>query len=291
MSSPDVFKPSFIKDYLKLIRGVNLVLVGFTQYLTAIFLVSERQSWSAIFLNEGFFLLVSATIMITSAGYLINDYYDVKIDFVNKPERVLVGKKLKRRWVIAGHTLLNIAAIAIGFYLSVKIGLIFFGSAFLLWLYSNQLKRLPFVGNLAIALLTGTTLLLVAEYFNERTYVIACYAVFAAFITLIREIIKDMEDMKGDERFGCKTLPIVFGVATTKRILYLISATFLVTVIILIHTLSFYLPIFLGITLLGLNYGIYKADTIKGFQRLSAYCKIIMLLGVISMIWIWHKNA
>lgn len=281
-----IFKPSFVKDYLKLIRGVNLILVGFTQYLTAIFLVSIDQSWSVIFLNKGFFLLVSATIMITSAGYLINDYYDVKIDFVNRPERVLVGKKLKRRWVIAGHTLLNLAAIGIGFYLSLKIGLIFFGAAFLLWLYSNQLKRLPFVGNLAIALLTGTTLLLVAEYFNERTYVIACYAVFAAFITLIREIIKDIEDMKGDERFGCKTLPIVFGIATTKKILYLISATFLLTVIILIHSLSFYLPILLGITLLWLNYGIFKADTVKAFDRLSTYCKAIMLLGVISMIWI-----
>lgn len=281
-----IFKPSFVKDYLKLIRGVNLILVGFTQYLTAIFLVSIDQSWSVIFLNKGFFLLVSATIMITSAGYLINDYYDVKIDFVNRPERVLVGKKLKRRWVIAGHTLLNLAAIGIGFYLSLKIGLIFFGAAFLLWLYSNQLKRLPFVGNLAIALLTGTTLLLVAEYFNERTYVIACYAVFAAFITLIREIIKDIEDMKGDERFGCKTLPIVFGIATTKKILYLISATFLLTVIILIHSLSFYLPILLGITLLWLNYGIFQADTVKAFDRLSTYCKAIMLLGVISMIWI-----
>ena len=286
MSSLFFLNPSFVKDYLKLIRGVNLVLVGFTQYLTAIFLISEQQSWESIFLNKGFFLLVSATVMITSAGYLINDYYDVKIDFINKPERVLVGKKLKRRWVIAGHTFLNLSAIAIGFYLSLKIGLIFLASAFLLWLYSNQLKRLPFVGNLAIALLTGMTLLLVAEYFNERTYVIACYAIFAAFITLIREILKDMEDMKGDERFGCKTLPIVFGIATTKKILYLISVTFAITVFVLMSALSFYLPILLGIALLWLNYGIFKADTVRAFQKLSTYCKVIMLFGVISMIWI-----
>ena len=260
--------------------------MALTQYLTAIFLIGNRDSWAQILSDKGFFLMVSATVMITSAGYLINDYYDVKIDFVNKPKRVVVGKKLSRRWVIAGHTALNLTAIALGFFLAIDIGFIMFGAAFLLWLYSNQLKRLPFVGNLSVALLTGTTLILVAEYFNERAYIIACYAIFSAFITLIREIIKDMEDMKGDARFGCKTIPIVLGVARTKWILYAISLVFIVTVFILIQDISLVVPSILLITLILLNIGIAKADTIKAYKSLSTYCKIIMLLGVLSMIWI-----
>lgn len=230
--------------------------------------------------------MVSATVMITAAGYLINDYYDVKIDFVNKPDRVVVGKKLKRRWVLAGHTVLNFTAIGIGFYLSIPIGATIFGAAFLLWLYSNQLKRLPLVGNLSIALLTGMTLVLVAEYFQERTYIIACYAVFAAFITLIREIIKDVEDRKGDERFGCRTIPIVYGVAKTKVILFVIMGIFCTTVFVLLFNISFLLPFALLLTLVLLGYGIAKADTVKAFHQLSTYCKIVMLLGVLSMIWI-----
>lgn len=281
-----IFKPSSIIGYLKFVRGINLFMVALTQYLTAIFLVGTRDSWFQVLTDKGFFLLVSATVMITAAGYLINDYYDVKIDFVNKPDRVVVGKKLKRRWVLAGHSALNFGAIGIGLFLSWTIAATMFGASFLLWLYSNQLKRLPLVGNLAVALLTGMTLVLVAEYFKERTYIIACYAVFAAFITLIREIIKDVEDRKGDEKFGCRTIPIVYGVAKTKIFLFVIMGIFITTVFILIHNISLVLPSVLLLTLIALGYGIAKADTVKAFHNLSTYCKVIMLLGVLSMIWI-----
>ena len=281
-----LFRPSFIYNYLKLIRGINLFLVALTQYLTALFLLSHKGEWSDILTDINFFLMVSATVMITSAGYLINDYYDIKIDFVNKPDRVVVGKELRRRWVIFGHTVLNVSSIAIGFYISKEIGFIMFGAAFMLWLYSNQLKRLPFIGNFVVAILTGTTLILVAEYFQQRAYIIACYAIFSAFITLVREIIKDTEDMKGDAKFGCKTIPIVLGVAKTKWIIYAIMIAFEITVIILLWNLSVILPIILAITLLLLGLGVHRADTVRQFHNLSTYCKIIMLLGVLSMIWI-----
>lgn len=286
MRLAQLFRPSFIYNYLKLIRGINLFIVALTQYLTALFLLSDRGDWYVIFTDLKFFLLVSATVMITSAGYLINDYYDVKIDFVNKPERVVVGKQLRRRWVIFGHTVLNLTSIAFGFYISNTIGIIMFGSAFMLWLYSNQLKRLPFVGNFVVAVLTGTTLILVAEYFQQRTFIIACYAIFAAYITLIREIIKDTKDIKGDARFGCKTIPIVLGIAKTKWVVYAIMIAFEITVIILLWNLSWVLPTILAISLLLLARGVQRADTIKQFHHLSTYCKIIMLLGVLSMIWI-----
>ena len=197
-----------------------------------------------------------------------------------------VGKTLRRRWVIAGHTVLNFLGIAIGFYVSPVIGIINFTAAFLLWLYSNQLKRLPFIGNLVIAGLTGTTLFVVGEYFNEREYLILTYAVFAGFITLIREIIKDMEDMKGDERFGCKTLPIIWGIANTKKFIYLLILLFGITVLLMIGSISVVLPIALAVTLILLIFGLAKADTIREYHRLSSFCQVIMLLGVISMIWI-----
>lgn len=286
MPSPKHQKRTFILNYLKLVRGTNLFMVALTQYVTAIFLIGDPDSWYQVLTDKGFFLLVSSTVMITGAGYLINDYYDVKIDLVNKPKRVVVGKNLKRRWVIAGHTILNLSAIAIGFKLSITIGIINFGAAFLLWLYSNQLKRLPFIGNFAIALLTGTTLFVVSEYFGDKQYLILCYAVFAGFITLIREIVKDIEDMKGDERYGCRTLPIALGIPKTKSIIYAIAGAFLVTVFIMISHISMILPIILSFVLIFLIFGVVKADTIKAYSKLSTLSKVIMLLGVISMIWI-----
>jgi 4-hydroxybenzoate polyprenyltransferase len=122
-----------------MIRGINLLIVGLTQYFTAIFLLRNGDSLE-IFKDFNFFLLVSSTVIITSAGYLINDYYDIKIDFVNKPDRVIVGKTLKRRWIIITHTFLNLLGIAIGFWLSTTIGIINFSAAFLLWLYSRVLR-------------------------------------------------------------------------------------------------------------------------------------------------------
>jgi 4-hydroxybenzoate polyprenyltransferase len=268
-----------------MIRGINLLIVGLTQYFTAIFLLRNGDSLE-IFKDFNFFLLVSSTVIITSAGYLINDYYDIKIDFVNKPDRVIVGKTLKRRWIIITHTFLNLLGIAIGFWLSTTIGIINFSAAFLLWLYSNQLKRLPLIGNLAIAILTGTTLYLVGQYFQERVYLVLCYAIFAAFITLIREIIKDMEDIKGDEKFGCRTLPIVIGTLKTKKVISYLAILFGLSVFLLMSHINLILPITLSVVLIFLIFAISKADTKKAYHQLSTICKLIMLAGVVSMIWI-----
>jgi 4-hydroxybenzoate polyprenyltransferase len=268
-----------------MIRGINLLIVGLTQYFTAIFLLRNGDVFE-IFKDFNFFLLVSSTVIITSAGYLINDYYDIKIDFVNRPDRVIVGKTLKRRWIIISHTFLNLLGIAIGFWLSNTIGIINFSAAFLLWLYSNQLKRLPLIGNLAIAILTGTTLYLVGQYFQERVYLVLCYAIFAAFITLIREIIKDMEDIKGDEKFGCRTLPIVIGTLKTKKVLGYITVLFGLSVFLLMSHINLILPITLSVVLIFLIFAISKADTKKAYHQLSTFCKWIMMAGVVSMIWI-----
>ena len=286
MKTASVTSPAFYYNYLKMIRVVNLVIIAVTQYLTAIFLATPGDNLWRVISDKGFFLLVLSTVFIASAGYIINDYYDVKIDFVNKPKRVVVGKTLSRRWVIVGQLVLNLLAISIGFYLSTTIGIINLIAAFSLWIYSNQLKRLPFIGNLIIGGLTGLTVLVVAQYFSERAYLILCYAVFAGFITLVREIIKDMEDLKGDERFGCKTLPIVLGIPNTKKFIYLILALFIITVFLMIWPLSQILPFTLLGILIMLIFMINRADTVKSYGRLSTICKIIMLLGVSSMIYI-----
>lgn len=233
-------------------------------------------------------LLISiSTVLIAAAGYIINDYYDVKIDFVNKPERVVVDKLLKRRVVMAAHSILNFAGIGIGFLVSFKIALINFLSALLLWLYSNHLKRLPFVGNVAVALLTGAALLVIAIYYQKNMFLVLVYAIFAFSITLIREIIKDIEDMKGDTVFGCRTLPVIWGIRKTKMIIYLLSSVFTALLFYLASVLDNpTLTIFFAVLIIPLSHFIYRlitADTKKDFSYLSTYCKILMLSGILSM--------
>ncbi|WKV13040.1 geranylgeranylglycerol-phosphate geranylgeranyltransferase [Marivirga harenae] len=269
--------------FVKLIRVQNLLIIVLTQYLTALYLLQGIH-----ILDLELFLLSFSTVLLAAAGYIINDYYDVKIDYINKPEKVIVGKVLKRRVVLFWHTFLNFTAIIIGTFLDWKIGAIHFASAFMLWLYSNQLKRLPFIGNFIVALLTGLSISIITLYFGQKPILVHTYALFAFAISLIREIVKDMEDWQGDANFGCKTLPIIWGIRKTKLLLYVLISLF--------YFLIFYMTQFLendilyfyfsGLTLFVI-YFIHRlrlADTIKHYHFLSTFCKVIMLSGILSML-------
>lgn len=269
--------------FVKLIRIQNLLIIVFTQYLTALFLLDGIHIF-----NLELFLLSLSTVFLAAAGYIINDYYDVKIDYINKPDKVIVGRVIKRRIVLFWHTFLNFAAIIIGTFLDWKIGAIHFTAAFMLWLYSNQLKRLPLIGNFIVAGLTGLSISIISLYFGQKPILVHTYALFAFAISFIREIVKDMEDWKGDANFGCKTLPIIWGIRKTKLLLYILISLF--------YFLIFYMTQFLendilyfyfsGLTLFVI-YFIHKlslADTIRQYHFLSNFCKIIMLSGILSML-------
>lgn len=271
-----------LQALVRLTRLWNLLIIGLAQYCTAGFLIS-----AANLTDPRLFLLSLSTILIAAGGYSINDYYDVKIDLINKPERVVVGKALSRRTVLVLHTLLTLTGIGIGFLLSWYIGLLHFCSSFLLWLYSNALKRLPFIGNLAVAILTGLSIYVVNILLPPLLATVSIYALFAFFITLIREIIKDMEDLKGDNTFGCRTLPIVWGLRPTKVFIYGLIVVFAL-VVIMVHLAVTPLPVtfFIGFLLfpMGLLVAwLIRADTRRDFYRLSQFSKLIMLAGIFSM--------
>jgi len=272
----------------RLTRFPNLVMIAVAQYLTAIFLIGNPANWCRYLTDYKLFLLAASTILIAAAGYVINDYYDVKIDFINKPNRVVVGKVVKRRIVMAVHILLNFTGIMIGFYLSLTVGIIHLVSAFLLWLYSNLLKRLPFIGNFIIALLSGLAISVIAIYYDSSYLLVNSYALFAFSISLVREIIKDMEDLRGDATFGCKTLPIIWGIARTKNLLHVMIALFTCMLFFVSIVLGNWLLVVYFLTLL-IPIGFFvvrlvKADTQQEFSYLSSLCKFIMLGGILSMV-------
>ncbi|MFN7490587.1 MAG: geranylgeranylglycerol-phosphate geranylgeranyltransferase [Chryseotalea sp.] len=276
---------SFFSAMLRLTRFGNLLIIGFAQTATAFFLVGSH-TWQTFSL----WLLSSSTIIIAAAGYIINDYYDIKIDYINKPERVVIGKIIPRRFAILFHTLFSVGGIAIGFYLSWQIGVIHFFSAFMLWLYSNSLKRLPLIGNVVIAFLTALSVFIIAVFYKTNINLILIYSLFAFFISLVREVVKDMEDLKGDITFGCKTLPILWGIRKTKYFLYSVLVVFVLLVLILdsYFTIlpSVYFMSFLFLPLAWFALRLHRADTVKDFRWLSNLSKIIMLLGIISMLFL-----
>jgi 4-hydroxybenzoate polyprenyltransferase len=282
---PEGRQPFTLAALFKITRFWNLAIIGLAQVFAAYFLIG----YYAV-LDWQLYVLSASTMLIAAAGYIINDYYDVKIDLINKPGRVVVGKSMRRRYALFFHTSLSVAGVALGLWLNWKIGVINFLCSFLLWWYSNFLKRQPLVGNIAVAILTGLSVYVVAVLFDPFNKLIVVYGLFSGFITLLREIIKDMEDLKGDNTFGCRTLPIIWGVRKSKSFIYLLVffnlcfiAWFNVTYIGLA---GWILAVFLFLPVVFLMWHLSMADTVKDFYRLSQYCKIVLLLGVLSMIFI-----
>ena len=274
-------------NMLRLLRWQNLLIVLATQYSAAYFLIHEMTISSL--LQDWYMLVLSlSTVLIAAAGYVINDYYDVKIDYINKPDRVVVGRFLKRRATLILHAVLNGLGTVGGFVVSWRLGAINVVAAGLLWLYSNQLKRLPLLGNVIVALLTGAAVFVVYILYQQSFFLFATYASFAFFISLMREIVKDMEDMEGDKEFGCRTLPIVVGLRKSKIIIYAISIIFILVVAALMQHEPKFWWVFSGlvVVLSWHTYKLYRADKSSDFGRLSILNKQIMILGLMSMIFL-----
>ena len=269
---------------MKLIRWQNLLIIAFTQFLVRYFLIKEvplTNDWR-------FLVLVFSTLFIAAAGYIINDYFDVKIDQINKPKEVFIGRIIKRRYALLIHQFFSGFGIFLGLFLGWKVFLINVFSVSILWLYASVLKKKPFVGNFIVAFLTGLSVSEIAVFYRQEDLVIHVYAIFAFFLNLIREIIKDIEDIKGDETHGARTLPIVLGIRKTKIVIYILLGQFVLAVVTLsaiIGNLKLWIVFgFLGIILLILVYRLILADRKIHFSNLSRWCKIIMLMGVASIV-------
>jgi 4-hydroxybenzoate polyprenyltransferase len=253
--------------------------------------------------------LILASVFIAAAGYIINDYFDLNIDQVNKPERNVFVRSVNRRWAIIWHFIFNLIGIvatlvAVGFskwYLVLANVVV----VLLLWFYSTSFKRQVLIGNVVISLLTAWTVLIVFfAYTNPQHAFMAdpasvkffrisfLYAGFAFVISLVREAVKDMEDLEGDERYGCKTLPIIFGVRTTK--IYALIWVVVLTgalLILQLYILQFgwwiavlYSVLLVILPLLYTVSKLIKASTIPDFAFLSQLTKWIMFTGIVSMI-------
>jgi len=276
-----------LRSLVRISRPINLLLIAFSQGMTAHFLIETTNQGLPVVQDYSLYLLVLATSLVTAGGYMINDYYDVKIDYINRPKNVVVGKGIKRRMILVLHSTLNFAAIGLGALVATRIAALIFFAAILLWWYCNKLKRKPFIGNVAVAFLTGISIYLIGFHYQKNELFVFTYALFAFFLNLIRELLKDLEDQQGDHLHGSQTLPIVLGFRKTKQVIYVIAmvfigAIFTVTGLLNDPNLFIYFGV-LGIPFSWFMWEIYRADRKEQFTRLSAVAKALMLVGTLSM--------
>ena len=302
--------------FLKLIRWPNLFFIAFTQLLffycvlPFVYRIKDAtgyQSLSPVL----FFLVVLASVLIAAGGYIINDYFDLGIDLVNKPEKLIIEKFIKRRWAIVLHLCTSFAGFIISCYVGYKISNMYipifnFTAIALLWFYSTTFKKKLLIGNVIISLLTAWVIFVIAlsEYINKAnnsTDVFALarliklsilYAGFAFVISLIREVVKDMEDTIGDAKYNCKTMPIEWGIPASK----VFTGVWIVVLIGAIAALQFYVLqlgwwlsslysfLLILLPLIFILKKLYQAQVSADYGYVSHAIKFVMFTGIVSMI-------
>ena len=308
-----------MRAFFKLIRVKNLIIIALLQSLLRYGLLLPMLKFyeiAPVLSDFRFALLVIVSILLAASGYVINDYFDVKIDKINRPSKVIVGNVFHRRSVLLMHVFLTFTGVFIGLFLSYiykkeNYALMFILIPIVLWFYSTKLKKQILIGNLVISLLTALVpyfvvslefSALIKAYGEAIIDTPACstawfwttgFAFFAFINNLIREIIKDMEDEKGDRKEGCRTLPIEMGIKNTKIVVIVITiasimalwALYLVIPELKNSTITLYYFIFLlSVPLLLLILSVYKAKTAKNFHRSSQISKIVMLFGILFIL-------
>lgn len=312
---------------LKLTRPLNLLIIALTMWLMRYYVLRPMvvvNGFELQFSNFNFFLLVLSTVLIAAAGNVINDYFDQRTDRVNKPRDIIVGVHVTRRVAMGMHQVFNLIGLALAVWVAWRIGMwklsiLSFFAAGSLWFYSVQFKRDLIIGNVIIAFLAGLVPLIVgiyeiplliktysnevvqyyfqnklegnpSDYFRFMLYFIMGYSVFAFMLNLIREIQKDMADIKGDIRIKARTIPIVYGLKNAK---YITASLIVFTMISLIYlqqkvVSDRYSLIYLIIAILlplaiSLWYN-HRAVRRPEFVRAGNYLKLAMLGGILYSI-------
>ncbi len=295
-------------SYLNLIRYQNLIIIAMIQVFIRFGLFLPLGA-DITLSNFEFALLILATICLAAAGNIINDIYDVAIDKINKPAQVLIGKKISEKRAFNLFVVLNVIGVGIGFYLANLIGKPAFSALFilisaLLYLYATYLKAIPLIGNIVISTLVALSLIIVGLFdllpainFLNQDYqsfafrMVLDYAFFAFIINLIREIVKDIQDINGDKNGDMNTLPIAIGrkrasyVAFGIGIFTLFATIYYIYVHLYNYTIAIlYFLLFIIAPLLYFCTKIWDAKDKSDYAFLSKLLKAIMLLGMCSIL-------
>ncbi len=254
-----------------------LAIFAFLQYNSVVFEYSQKIV----------FIIISC-ISISAAGYIINDYFDVKIDLINKPNDVIIGRHISRRQALFLHQILNIIGGVLGVLAGYKVLFINILAITLLWFYASVFKKKPFIGNLIVAFLLALVLIEIAWVFEPTNVKIWFYAFLVFSVNLIREIVKDMEDKDGDAAHGANTLPIVLGLVYSKKVVYgLMVSSLLVILVFSIWKNNLTYWVLCGVMASFFGFVFYllkKADRKSQFSYLSIGLKYFLILGLISSI-------
>jgi len=263
-------------------------MIALAQYLASIYILSPNSALGKVVFDLNLALIVLASTLVIASGYIINNFYDAEKDLINKPRKSMLDRLVSQRFKLTTYFILNLIAVFVASYVSFKAVLFFLAYIFGIWFYSHKLKRIPFVGNFISALLAIAPFFAVFVYYKNFETVIFVHAVFLFLLILVREMIKDLENIKGDLAQNYRTIPIIYGVKVSKIciglliLLTLLPSTLLFTKFD-VGNMNYY---FIGCILLLLLFLILlvNAQSKKHFVWLHNILKFIIIVGIFSIL-------
>lgn len=273
---------------LSVVRGYNILVLIAAQYLAAIFIFSERKSAIPILLDIHLLYLVLATVSVVAAGYIINNFYDVKADRINRPIKSGLDAQIKQETKLSLYFLLNFIGFSFGWLVSWRAALFFSAYIFGIWFYSHKLKKFPFLGLISATTLTILPFFVVFVHYKNFSKVIFIHAMFLFLVIMVRELIKDLENIKGAVANNYNTFPVVYGEKKTKQVIILLILLSCIPIAFLysypaIAYMKYYFYL-AGFTLVFIGIYISNATSKKHYQLLHNVLKILLLIGVFSLL-------
>jgi 4-hydroxybenzoate polyprenyltransferase len=272
------------------IRGYNILVLVLAQYLAAIFIFSPKEKLKSIIFDVDLLYIVLASICVVASGYIINNFYDAKVDRINRPLKTGLDNYVKQSTKLKLYFTLNFLGFLFGLLISTRAALFFAIYIFAIWFYSHKLKKHPFTGLVSATVLTILPFFAIFVYFQNFSKIIFVHAIFLFLVIMVRELVKDLQNMKGAIVNDYDTFPVVYGEVKTKQlsIFLLILTLFPVVILFSYPTLSYmrYYFYFALIVLIFLGFYLWKSKETKHYRIMHNVLKVLLLIGVFSLIFI-----
>ena len=270
------------------VRGYNILVLIVAQYLTSAFILAPDLPLRQIFFDDNLLFLILSSATVIASGYIINNFYDSEKDLINRPKKTMLDRFVSQRTKLSVYFLLNLLAIFFASYVSFRAVVFFSIYIFAIWLYSHRLKRILFLGNLVASILTITPFFVVFVYYKNFETVIFIHATFLYLMIVMRELVKDLENMQGDLLQNYQTIPIVYGERLSKFFLSILSILAIIPILLLVTRfdtgyMDYYFYVSLVLLIFFLLF-LYFSKAKWQYLLLHNILKLIIVVGVFSIL-------
>lgn len=270
------------------VRGYNIPIIALAQYLSAIFIMAPEKRALSVLLDFNLFIIVIASGLTIASGYIINSFYDSKKDLINRPNKSKLDRLVSQKTKLQVYFTVNFVVALLAFLVSFRAVLFFSVYIFLIWFYSHKLKKHPIIGNLTASLLAVLPFFAILLYYKNLYPQIFAHATFLFLLLLIREIIKDLENLKGDIANDYQTIPVKFGEVFAKKTITFLTVITILPVYFLVEIYDVgYMDIYFYVSLIILIFFLvylWKSDSKPDYLRLHNILKFLVVSGVFCII-------